>query len=526
MTKTIAKLIATAAMIAVALYGGTAFAISNLDAALSSMYMSNVTPPQGFNGSMGRGGFTGGMATFRTGVKPINLAYLDPPRITSGCGGIDAYGGSFSFISLQQIVALFRNIVANAGGALFHLSVQSICPICADTMTKFQKDIQDMDAQLGNTCALAHMVINTFSSDGSANQGQTLAALGSSLLGDATDMFSGLTGNGSTSQVISNQTASLPYNPNMGNLTWKALSAANNAPSALGDITGSLTSDPRESMEIVMSFLGTVVVPPTANTTDADSTAAAGGGPNNGVSGNSGANVGTGPTSAAAPYPATLKLHDLIFGAGTPAGTTGTPTAGTNANPTGTTILHCGESGTLPPAPTGCISITRNTPFTFQGTINLTKQMLYGTGGDSYNIQPDGILAEIQSCKTAICGMSTQQQDFLYSIDAPLYNMIRDAQVDWSSIPGLTRRLEKAIAYDIAIRLARSVERMARTIWSGAAGSAGTMPQIVADQIRALGMELNSMETETAQLQNDVMVARAYTEQIVKSHPYVFTNAK
>jgi conjugative transfer pilus assembly protein TraH len=482
----------------------SAIAGSNLDSALNSMFMSNITPPQGFNGSLGRGGFTGGMAAIRTGVKPINLAYLDPPRITAGCGGIDAFGGSFSFINLQQITQLFRNIVANAGGALFYLATQSISPIISDTMSRFQKDIQDMNASLGNTCALANMAINTFAPDAQANTAGTLGGLGSSLWGSATDMFQGFFAGGSTQNAQANQNSTAAANPGLNNLTWKAI-ASSNRDQMIGDPTGILTSDVQASKEIVMSLLGTVIVNPSAASPDGNATPAAEGGLSGGV--NVGSGTGTQAADSSAQWVATLRLHDLIEG------------AGSSNNPTNTQVLHCTDAvpGNVDP-PTGCLQIMYS-PFTFQGTANLTKQMLYGTGGSSDAWQPDGILSLIQNCTVPGCGMTTQQQSFLYSIDTPLYNMIRDTQVDWSSVPGLVKRLEPAIAYSVAIKLARSVERMARTTWTGGASSAANMPPFISATISSLGAELNSMEKENSDLQQSIDNARAYANEIIKMNP-------
>ena len=50
------------------------------------------------------------------------------PSLRAGCGGIDLFGGAFSFINKQQFVALLQNIGSNAVGYAFKLALQSISP--------------------------------------------------------------------------------------------------------------------------------------------------------------------------------------------------------------------------------------------------------------------------------------------------------------------------------------------------------------------------------------------------------------
>src|SRR5665811_1402327 len=85
---------------------------ANMQNALNSMFAANVTIPGAYQ-SATRSGFVGGGITLRTPIKPINLFAFDPPRISAGCGGLDMYGGSFSFINSAQFTALLRNIMNN-----------------------------------------------------------------------------------------------------------------------------------------------------------------------------------------------------------------------------------------------------------------------------------------------------------------------------------------------------------------------------------------------------------------------------
>ncbi len=48
------------------------------------------------------------------------------PDINAGCGGIDAYLGSFSFINGDQLQRFVKQIMSNAAGYFFDLALQAI----------------------------------------------------------------------------------------------------------------------------------------------------------------------------------------------------------------------------------------------------------------------------------------------------------------------------------------------------------------------------------------------------------------
>ena len=78
----------------------------------------NVTGPNAYRGQT-MNLYTGGSLYMRTPVRNYQLASIAPPSFTAGCGGIDLFAGSFSFINKEQFVALLRNIGNNAIGAAF-----------------------------------------------------------------------------------------------------------------------------------------------------------------------------------------------------------------------------------------------------------------------------------------------------------------------------------------------------------------------------------------------------------------------
>jgi conjugative transfer pilus assembly protein TraH len=58
-------------------------------------------------------------------VKTIQLVSMTLPDINAGCGGIDAYLGSFSFINSEQLQRFGKQIMSNAAGYFFDLALQT-----------------------------------------------------------------------------------------------------------------------------------------------------------------------------------------------------------------------------------------------------------------------------------------------------------------------------------------------------------------------------------------------------------------
>jgi conjugative transfer pilus assembly protein TraH len=63
-----------------------------------------------------------------------------------GCGGIDLFAGSFSFINEAQFVALLKNIGQNALGYFFQLALKSMAPEIAVTLEWLQDQAQKINA--------------------------------------------------------------------------------------------------------------------------------------------------------------------------------------------------------------------------------------------------------------------------------------------------------------------------------------------------------------------------------------------
>lgn len=111
----------------------------------------NYTRPQAYDGQ--RAGFvTLGSLYVRSAPRNTSLANLQLPSIRAGCGGIDIFGGSFSFLSAEELIALMENIMANAAGFAFELALESMSPAVQDTVAKLRDLAQQVNSMNINSC--------------------------------------------------------------------------------------------------------------------------------------------------------------------------------------------------------------------------------------------------------------------------------------------------------------------------------------------------------------------------------------
>ncbi|EGC4561758.1 conjugal transfer protein TraH, partial [Escherichia coli] len=102
---------------------------------------------------------TGGNLFLRNQVNNLQIASFTPPHITAGCGGIDAYLGSFSFINSEQIERFVKQLMGNAVGYFFDLALQTAVPgmkSVKDFMQKLASELNNMNI---SSCQAAQGII-------------------------------------------------------------------------------------------------------------------------------------------------------------------------------------------------------------------------------------------------------------------------------------------------------------------------------------------------------------------------------
>lgn len=114
----------------------------------------NVTPETSYAGQRSNS-YHGPSVVLRNKISNATIIGYVPPSISAGCGGIDMFGGSFSFVNKAELEQLLRNIASNAKGYLFQLALKALCGTCVATMDGMQKKIQSLNNMMGNSCQIA-----------------------------------------------------------------------------------------------------------------------------------------------------------------------------------------------------------------------------------------------------------------------------------------------------------------------------------------------------------------------------------
>lgn len=421
---------------------------------MSAMFMSNSTA-SGTIQTKDRVGVFGGSFSMRAPVTSVNLVAFDPPRIDAGCGGIDLYGGSFTFINSQQLVALFRKVAANAVGLAFKAAIKAISPSLDALLTEFQTLLQNMNNLAKNSCHLAHLVVdpversvaNAVHGDGS------VGSTSSNIFSDATSALEGFL---HTANSFFEKQGEV--NPKSGNQVVKA-ALGSGAASIMGfagipnvDGSGDDASDPNSlNNQILVSVLGYDISGVPCTKTNAAGTA---------DTSASTANSSLGQIVCSGP--GRITLDDLVKGGGTGSTRPNVPLQLYRCeNPSG---YGTPDGGFDPQVCTKMKTIN----FNYSGIQGWVNTMLFGNADPGLGVMPGSIVGlfnsgtsvGVSSSATGVPTLSTGQIQFMNQAGVPL-------------VPLLTRTSNPATRISIAQRLSPYIvdcvaARMGEALYKGA----------------------------------------------------------
>jgi conjugative transfer pilus assembly protein TraH len=233
----------------------------NLNAEMQAMFddlgsLGNVTSPGAFRGQA-MNLYTGGSLMMRAPGRNYPLVNAQLPSLKAGCGGIDIFGGAFSFINKDQFVALLRNIGSNAMGYAFKLALQSISPDIDKLLTELQDQINKINAMNINSCEAAQALVNGVVGEYDQSIMSGCANI-SQYLGTVTDRVDArFTCATNAPSVVKNAADS--GDPNVRNATFVK---GNVIWMALNQVAGAIS---REEKELIMSVIGSVILYPPAD---------------------------------------------------------------------------------------------------------------------------------------------------------------------------------------------------------------------------------------------------------------------
>lgn len=425
--------------------------IAGLDSAMDGMYSAS-TSPSAYN-SQTRMGMVGGSYTERWPVKNVNVVSFDAPRLDAGCGGLDMYGGSFSFINKDELIALFRRIGQQAKGLLFKLAVDSINKMLGGAISEFQKMVADMNKMLKNTCAI--MSSNKDYGDLHTKLMLQAQEFGSSL-GTAKGQTDDKAGADAKIQIDPTAYDKTPDNPIIGNLVHRGV-LYSGALAAFGQESAGV--DPNDVELLLMNITGTEIID---TTVPSDGTCAAGAGRCTKI-----ANHDDGGS---------IGMEDLVA-----------PEANKK-------VFSCTNiAGDVD----GCIDFGSSNTVAlstiFKGTMAVVNQRLFGINKSELSPEemasaPGGLVGAMVNNTS----MTPADKSFLASTSVPIMSLLLKVQTDRNAVVYVADTAARTMADDLAYVMARSLIKVGQRAFSGKASTI-KRPEFYDENLKKFEAKVNAL---------------------------------
>ncbi|NBS15773.1 MAG: conjugal transfer protein [Gammaproteobacteria bacterium] len=431
---------------------------AGLQQEMDSMFgaMTNATNPTANIGQR-RGVLSGGSVVTRNRIMNTNPIAMVPPSFGAGCGGIDLYGGSFSFVNQNQFMTLMRSIASNAGGYAFQLAINAMCPDCGNVMTDLQKKIQQMNQMFSNSCQLAQGIVN----DGvSAIDAQNKSRMSNaSLSRGVSDVFGSWTGSGPQGdpvQQVANNAPQVLQSTIQGNLVWRALNQSHAANwFAFGG---------NDLLESIMSVTGSIIVQAPVTAPD-----------------------GQGSNTPVVNLPPLLKIRDLINGSGTDATQT-------------VRVYQCDSSSA-----DGCLNPTPQN-VTVQGLSQKVRDLLLGSTSQ------DGL---INKFATNNGSLTESEKAFMEATPGAIGALIRNlAREDI----GLARMFAEEGSPVIALEMAQlMIQGMVDAVRQSTAVNQNAYATKLAESLAQVRLDLHEEYSELAGRYGNTQTLMAFYQDLMRS---------
>lgn len=538
---------------------------ANLQDVLSGMYVAMGNPAMNSTNA-GTVVSMGYIAEHNPIVNP-NLIAFAPPNISAGCGGMDMFFGSFSFISSAELQQLLTSIGQMAGPFLFETALTSICPTCMAVLNTLDSKLQKMTQMAHNSCQLAAGIYSGDMLSGLTSAGNSELQQISAAAGYAKDSFDAAfhmppagswaaalaktqtawgytalnTSSGSVSSVPQAagcaDFAANGASTKFGNATWKGL-VMNNAASRLNLALDGSAGEGGLVEEILMSMVGTEIILPGAGLSPTTPPAV---GTTNGTTNVKTAGLG----SEAVPL---LTLQNLVDG--TPnapilqcqtyteqAGTTSIGTA-TSAQTFDKWSGTCGVSSfaAAPLSPLGCLQVSSGPNYTLGGSsgsqanfVGITNFVHCALFGKSLNPNANvcskiagvptgglkGLVFDLTN-KAGTLPLNPIELQVLRLSSIPIGKYMQMVSIDSNQADTIAVAAEPYIVADIAVDFGDAVEMALRTGFQNNVGNL-VVPSTFLPAIAGIDKELAAYEKIRQGEQQESQIIYATVVQFLKT---------
>ena len=107
-----------------------------------------------------RGYYSGGSFTGRLRMSNDYLISATPPRVRVGCGGIDLFGGAFSYLDGEYLVEKMERIIQAAPAFAFELAMSEFCKECKSTMDGLTNIMDQLNSMQINDCRMSKRLVH------------------------------------------------------------------------------------------------------------------------------------------------------------------------------------------------------------------------------------------------------------------------------------------------------------------------------------------------------------------------------
>ena len=122
----------------------------------------NISADQGYFEGQKRGYYTFGTFSGRLSTGTINPISISPPRISAGCGGIDAFLGSMSFANFDYLVSKLQTVMQNAPVIAFEMALGVLSEQMKNTLNQVEEFLNSLNNIQINECQASKALVATF----------------------------------------------------------------------------------------------------------------------------------------------------------------------------------------------------------------------------------------------------------------------------------------------------------------------------------------------------------------------------